>query len=212
MKEKIVPAPARAYRQTARAETAEATAQRIVEAFSERMRDKWFDEITLEEVASMAGVTVRTVLRRFGGKDGLLKAFVESFVPSVDMSRHTRPGDVAAAIERVVDVYEAWGDSVIRNLAQEQRHPALRPLLELGRSRHRAITVEVYAPWLERLAEPERQSMLDALVAATDVYTWKLARRDMGRTRKETGTILRRLVDAVLAQASSLASDSGNGQ
>jgi hypothetical protein len=54
--------------------------------------------------------------------------------------------------------------------------------------------------------------MLDALVAATDVYIWKLARRDMGRTREETGIILRRLVDAVLAQASAMASDKGRGR
>src|ERR1700742_4822828 len=133
MKIERPPAPTRIYRQTARAEAAEATALRIIEAFNACMRSQWFDEITLEEVARLAGVTVRTVIRRYGSKDGLLKAFVEDFVPSVGLSRDTPPGNVAAAIARLVDVYEAWGDSVIRNLAQEQRHPALKPLLALGR-------------------------------------------------------------------------------
>ena len=41
---------------------------------------------------------------------------------------------------------------------------------------------------------------LDMLVAATDVYLWKLVRRDMRRSRDETLLILRRLVDAALAQ------------
>ena len=200
----------RAYRQSARAEAAEATARRVIEAFSDCMRNRWFDELTLEEIAGRAGVTARTVIRRFGGKEGLLAAFAEDFIPAVGVSRDAAPGDVDAAVEGIVAVYENWGDSVIRNLAQEERHPALKPLLDRGRAAHRAITAETFATWLEPLAEPDRRRTLDALVAATDVYAWKLVRRDIGRSREETATLLRRLVDAVLAQASALASASGS--
>jgi len=201
------PPPVRPYRQTARAETAEATAREILEAFSECMRKQWFDEVTLDEVARRAGVNVRTVVRRYGGKEGLLKGFVENFVPSVAVNRETQPGDVEAAVERLIEIYEAWGDSVIRNLAQEPRHRSLKPLLDLGRSHHRGITARAFAPWLEPLGQRDRRDTLDALVAATDVYVWKLARRDMGRSRAETGLLLRRLVDAVLAQATTLVSN-----
>jgi AcrR family transcriptional regulator len=79
--------PTRPYRQTARAEAAEATARRIIRAFSDLLHSQWFDEVTLEEVARLGRVTVRTVIRRFGGKDGLLEAFVEQFVPSAAVSR-----------------------------------------------------------------------------------------------------------------------------
>ena len=203
-------ARSRPYRQTTRADAAEATARRVVDAFGECMRNHWFDELTLEDVAHRAGVAARTVIRRFGGKEGLLKAFAEDFIPAVGASRATPPGDVEAALARLVEVYEAWGDGVFRNLAQEERHPALTPLLDRGRSAHRAITEANFAPWLERLAEPDRRRTLDVLVAATDVYAWKLARRDMGRSREETAILLRRLVDAVLAQASALASAAGS--
>jgi len=204
------PAHSRPYRQSVRAEAAEATARRVIEAFSDCMRNRWFDELTLEEIAGRAGVTARTVIRRFGGKEGLLAAFAEDFIPAVGVSRDAAPGDVDAAVERVVAVYEAWGDGIIRNLAQEERHPALKPLLDRGRAAHRAITAQAFAPWLEPLAEPDRRRTLDTLVAATDVYAWKLARRDIGRSREETATLLRRLVDAVLAQASALASAPGS--
>jgi len=210
MKTRRRPPKPRPYRQSARADAAEATARRIAEAFSEGMRNHWFDELTLKDLAARAGVTARTIIRRFGGKEGLLKTFGEDFIPAVGVSRATAPGDVAAAIDRLVEVYEAWGDSVVRNLAQEERHPALKPLLDRGRAAHRAITEANYAPWLERLAEPDRRRTLDALVAATDVYVWKLARRDIGRSRDETVILLRRLVDAVLAQASALASPDGS--
>ncbi|MBC9881315.1 TetR/AcrR family transcriptional regulator [Bradyrhizobium sp. INPA01-394B] len=194
----------RPYRQTSRADAAEETARQILDAFGDSMRRQWFDEVTLEEVAERAGVNVRTVIRRFGGKDGLLEAFVDDFIPSIAIDRTTPPGDVVAAIDRLMDVYETWGDSVIRNLAQEPRHAPLKRLLDLGRERHRNITAETYAPWLGRLAPPERERTLDALVAATDVYVWKLARRDMARSRAETARMMRLLVDAVLKQASAI--------
>jgi AcrR family transcriptional regulator len=191
----------RAYRQQARAAAADDTARRIVDAFGDCMRDRWFDEITLDEVARRADVTVRTVIRRFGSKDGLLESFVDRFVPSVRTSRDAVPGDVAGAVGQIAAIYEAWGDSVIRNLAQEERHPALRRLLDQGRENHRTITERVFSPWLDRVAAPDRTVLLDALVLATDVYAWKLVRRDMGRTAQDTIHVMRRLVDAVLAQA-----------
>ena len=202
----VRPSVSRPYRQTGRAEAAEETARHVLDAFSDKMRTQWFDEVTLEEVAERAGVHVRTVIRRFGSKEGLLEAFVDHFVSSIAIDRATPPGDVAAAIDRLMDIYETWGDSVIRNLAQEPRHPPLKRLLDLGRERHRAITAATYAPWLDRLTPPERSRTLDALIAATDVYVWKLTRRDMAHSRAKAARILRTLVDSVLAHASSLAS------
>src|SRR5438046_2411648 len=107
----------RQYRQTARAESAEATARRIAQAFDECVRDRWFDEVTLDEVARRAGVTVRTVVRKFGGKAGLVAGLLEYVVPKIHDQRNADPGDVDGAIDRVLALYEEIGDSVIRNLA-----------------------------------------------------------------------------------------------
>ena len=40
----------------------------------------------------------------------------------------------------------------------------------------------------------------DALVIVTDVYTWKLLRRDMGRSAAATQATLEQLMDGVTAQ------------
>src|SRR5215207_7199490 len=66
--------PKRVYRQSARALAAEATGERILDAFDSQFRKRWFDEIRLEGVAREAGVTIQTVIRRFGAKEGLLDA------------------------------------------------------------------------------------------------------------------------------------------
>src|SRR6266545_3349860 len=68
MKVDAAAAKPRRYTQGARAQAAEATALRIVDAFLTRLMKQWFDEITLDGVAEDAGVTVQTVVRRFGGK------------------------------------------------------------------------------------------------------------------------------------------------
>ena len=62
----------RAYTMTARAEAAEATRRRIVDAAMSRWpASARFAEITLDVVAERAAVSVKTVLRQFGSRDGL---------------------------------------------------------------------------------------------------------------------------------------------
>jgi AcrR family transcriptional regulator len=198
MKEDDAQETPRPYRQTARAEAAEETARRIALAFGNLLHERWFEDVTLDEVASRAGVTVRTILRRFGGKEGLLGSYIDYIGPEIAEVRTAPPGDVEGAVARIIDLYETLGDGVIRNLAQELRFAALRPPIERGRQEHRKITEASYARWLEGLNTKERRRMIDALVVATDVYTWKLVRRDMGRSRAETEAVMLGLVTAIL--------------
>ena len=191
----------RPYRQKARAEAAEETARRIAQAFGDLNNEHWFEDITLEEVAARAGVTVRTIIRRFGSKEGLLNGYIDYVAPEIIEMLTTPPGDVAGDIKRVIDLYESIGDGVIRNLAQELRFPALRPALERGRKEHRRNTEATYAPWLDTLNAKERRRVLDALVVARDIYTWKLVRRDMGHSRAETEAVMLGLVTAILDQS-----------
>ncbi|HLI67859.1 MAG TPA: TetR/AcrR family transcriptional regulator [Caulobacteraceae bacterium] len=190
----------RSYRQTARAEAVEATRRRIVDAFADGVRDKWFDEITLEEVAAAAGVTVRTVIRQFGGKQGLVEGFVQYRAPLIQARRAVAPGDVDGGIARIFELYEDLGDATTRILAQESLYPALAPFLAAGRAGHRITTAATFAPFLAGRQPAERERWLDLLTAATDIYVWKLFRRDMGHSETESRAAMRTLVDGVLAQ------------
>ena len=192
--------PRRAYRQTARAAAAEATAQRIVRAFRERLESLWFDEIRLEDIAQDAGVTVQTVIRRFGGKEGLLDVTVDLMVAEIMAVRGEAAGDVAGAIRAVIEDYEVSGDLILRLLAQEARYPALRRITDIGRREHRAWVADTFAPWLGGHDSEATRQRLDALVVATDLYVWKLVRRDMGRPPAELHAHMERLIAAVLAE------------
>jgi AcrR family transcriptional regulator len=194
----------RPYEQTLRAQAAEATAQRILDAFIALLMQHWFDEITLDRVALDAGVTVQTVVRRFGGKDGLLAAAA----PVLGNQIHARraapaPGD-DRPLKNLVNDYEQIGDPILRMLALEPRHPALKTLLDFGRSEHRAWVAAAFAATLDPLTPALREKTLDQLVIATDVYTWKLLRRDMHRSLPATLTAMTAMVHGVLEHARTL--------
>jgi AcrR family transcriptional regulator len=194
--------PRRAYRLGARAKAAEAAADRTLAAFRTRLRDSWFDEIRLEDVAADAGVSVPTVIRRFGGKEGLLEAAYQQVGHEVLARRAVPPGDTAAAVRGLIDDYEASGDLILRSLAQEDRHPAIRHATDIGRAGHRDWLAEVFAGALADLPQAAARQRLDALVVATDVYVWKLVRRDMRRPPSELKALMEHLIEAALVTPS----------
>ncbi|MGQ0637018.1 MAG: TetR/AcrR family transcriptional regulator [Planctomycetaceae bacterium] len=195
----MTPSTTRLYRQTARAESAAATGRRIIEAFLERLREQWYDEITLDCVAADAGVTVQTVVRRFGGKAGLLAEAVQVMIRLGKERRATVPGDLDQLVKHLIDDYEHLGDTIIRLLALEDRHPVLKEQLELGRRKHRNWVAKAFADDLSALEPKARQVVLDALVVATDVYVWKLLRRDMARSIAATEATMKHMIRSAVA-------------
>ncbi|RVT97810.1 TetR/AcrR family transcriptional regulator [Rhodovarius crocodyli] len=180
----------RSYRQGARAIAAEQTAHRILDAFDAALTADWFDLVTLDRVARDAGVSVPTVVRRFGSKEGLLEASWQRMAVSIKARRVVHPGDIDAMLRVLIEDYEITGDKVMRALHQEARWPALRAANDIGRRNHRAWVGECMAPWLAPLPAEARERRLDALVAATDLTLWNLIRRDMGRPPEALRTVM----------------------
>lgn len=190
----------RPYRQTARAEAAAATGGRVVQTFIGFLRERWLDEITLNEVAEAAGVTAQTVIRRFGGKEGLLKAAVEALGAEIDQRRAVPQGGVREIVEALVRDYEAMGDMVIRCLAQEERNPMIKILLDTGRRDHPRWLAECFEPWLAKLDPARRERRMAELLVATDIYTWQLLRRDRGMAVEEFIDTVAGLVAKILGE------------
>ncbi len=178
-----------------RAKNAAATRQRILEAAR-----SLFDEgaeLTLERVAATAGTSVQTVLRAYGSKEALVVAAVGSF----RVEEPVPPGPMRSAravVRRLFDDYEEIGDRVIRVLSAEQRIPAFADIARDGRERHRRWVEAAFAGRLAKQAAREREEVLLGLLAATDVYVWKLYRRDFGLDRKTSEAAVERLVRSVL--------------
>jgi hypothetical protein len=103
-------------------------------------------------------------------------------------------------LEKLVGDYEETGDMVIRLLALEGRHAAIGKVMEFGRAEHRRWVAGAFEKQLGKLKAKGRERAVDALVVATDVYVWKLLRRDMQRGAAETKATIRSMIDAVISQ------------
>jgi AcrR family transcriptional regulator len=188
----------RPYRMRARAEAAAETGQRILEAVIELHRERFFDQVSLEDIAERAGVTVQTVIRRFGSKERLIEAAAEEGKRQVIRQRDRAPvGDVEGAVNNLVDHYEEWGDTALRLLAQEERVAAFRSITDAGRASHYEWVERVFAPFLAKRTGEERQRLLAELIAICDVYFWKLLRRDLGLSREQTELAIRETIRAL---------------
>ena len=182
----------RGYRMVARAESVSETGDRILDAATEAFWERPSDQISLEAVADRAGVSVRTVIRRFGGKEGLFAASAARELRRTRDERDQAPvGDVPAAVAVLVEHYEQMGDRVLKLLAEESRVPTLTEVVDRGRALHRDWCARVFAPALSGLGSLDRRRRLAQLVAVCDVYMWKLLRRDarLGRNQVELALV-----------------------
>lgn len=186
----------RSYDMTSRARLAAETTRRITEATEGLLIDTPIGDITLQHIAARSDVTVQTVLRHMGSRRGCFDAVARAASARVREQRgRTEPGDVSAAISSLVAHYEAEGRLVLTMLAQEDAGDDIaREASEAGRQYHRQWVLHCFGPALG----DRTQVTVDALVAATDLYVWKLLRLDQGRTLAATEAVMVRLVHGVL--------------
>lgn len=185
----------RPYQMKARAASAEATRQRVIDGAMALLRTKFRSEIRLEEVAAVAGVTTQTVINLFGSKNHLLAlALVSVIQRASSLRRAPQPGDMAGAVSSLYEHYEDIGDWVVRNVFEE----ADPELLKIGRGKHREWIGVYFGPRLDCFEDAERERRFEGVLAACDVLTWKLLRRDIGHSQADAEAIVLTMVESLL--------------
>jgi AcrR family transcriptional regulator len=186
----------RQYRMQARARATEETRTAILEAVEVAFEELPFDEITLAAIAARAGISVQTVLRHFETKEGLLMASLLHSGSKMAADRGVLPvGDLEEIVDVLVDHYEEFGNRILRMLAQEERQPTLRSLAELGRAFHLKWCEQAFSSTLKGLRGAKRERRIAQFVTGTDIYVWKLLRRDRGLSRRQTKLAIRELLE-----------------
>jgi AcrR family transcriptional regulator len=160
-----------------------------------------YDQVSLEEVAARAGVTERTVVRRFGSKEKLFGAVSAERAASIRRARDEVPaGDISEAVRLLVGTYEEWGDEVLHLLAQERGLAGVTNTVDAGRRYHAAWVERAFSPLLGEVSRAVRRRRLGQLVAVTDIYSWKVLRRDVGLSRAEVEASFRELIGDIVAR------------
>lgn len=188
----------RPYRKAARAEAERATGEAILDAALNAFGRELFDHVTLQQIAEDSGVTVQTVIRRFGSKEELFEALVERERPRILASREAAEADgLEAAIDALLEHYEADGETILNFIAQERRVALVRQIVEEGRRVHREWVERHCAALLDGVDGAERQELLFAAMAGTDLYTWKLLRRDRGLEPSRVHRVMMRILNGL---------------
>ena len=182
----------RAYRMTARAEAAERTGERLMDAMLKRYADLPYDRIRLEDVAADAEVTVQTVLRRFGTKHGLLAATVEREFTRLASDRGAAMGaSPKATLHALLRHYESHGALILKLYAEAGQAPGVPELAARGRAYHVNWCREAFSsPLGDGFDQLTRERRLAQIVAICDATTWRILRFDGHLSPEQTGQAL----------------------
>jgi AcrR family transcriptional regulator len=182
-----------------RAVAAASNGERIFVSARRLFGEMRYDQVSLDDIATEAGVTERTVVRRFGSKELLFGAVGAERAAAIRRARDEVPaGDVAKAVKLLVATYEDWGDEVLHLLSQERGLVGVTNTVEAGRRYHAAWVERAFSPLLTELSPAVRHRRIGQLVGVTDIYYWKVLRRDVGMSRAEVEASLRELIGDIV--------------
>jgi AcrR family transcriptional regulator len=188
----------RTYDMASRGAAKSATRDAIVRAAIETFMTERTFAITLAPVAERAGVTVKTILRHFGSREALIDVAWSQVFDEVLAERVAPPDDPEAALDVLIEHYERRGDMALNMIADEDIDARARRMGNRGREFHRVWVEEVFGARLPK-RPAERSRLVDALVVATDVYSWKLLRIDRKLSVEDVHDRMLLMANAILA-------------
>lgn len=169
---------ARKYEMTTRADAAELTAERIVDAMLARLRTTPYERVRLDDIADDAGVTTQTVIRRFGNKPQLMNATVVRELGRIAAKRDAAArATPAETIRALVEHYEEYGLLILKTYSEAPLVEGLPEIVAQGRAYH--------VGWCQRafFGDAEPQDDVETrrraqVVALCDATTWRILRFD----------------------------------
>ena len=188
----------RQYEMKSRAVAAEATGEAILDAGMDAFGTRRYHDVTLQDMAAAAGVSVQTVMRRFGSKEGLFDAVVVRERKRIAHRREVPAGsDIDDAVAVLVQHYEDDGLTVLHFLSEEVGSSRIAGVVEEGRAVHRAWVEAYLGEVFAGKVGAERQCVVDAAVVTTDLYSWKLLRIDAGRSEADVVAVMVSMLRAI---------------
>ncbi|MCW2691571.1 MAG: hypothetical protein JWM67_175 [Mycobacterium sp.] len=174
----------RRYVSPVRAEQAERTRARILDAAAGLFLERGYGATTLRGIADAAGVAVPTVTAAFGNKPGLVRAVVERAAFGAGyqqalaamrggLSPRERLRTVATVARRV---HEASARYVGLLLATTTAEPALQPVVDAVFARRRygqGVVARALAEAGLLRADLDADAALELMLALTDVAVWR---------------------------------------
>jgi AcrR family transcriptional regulator len=187
------------YDNSKRQVDAEKTKIKILNAFGDLWSEYSIRDITLEMVAKEAGLTTKTILRKFGSKEGLTNESLSYLAAKIESERtSTNAGQVDEILKALLSNYEKMGEAAIRTINLESELEIARQIGAKGRKLHRDWCMRMFASFLPDKQSDDYEIQLVSFIAATEIYLWKLMRKDLELSKEQTFSIFKNLVEGLI--------------
>jgi hypothetical protein len=109
-------------------------------------------------------------------------------------------GDVAGAVENLLEHYEQWGEQAIRSGAVSGPGEVVRGLGHRARQLHYDWVEHAFGSSLARLSAKDRGRCRAVLIALCDVHTWWLLSHDLEFPRAEVRVTLIKAIESLISE------------
>jgi AcrR family transcriptional regulator len=192
-------APGREYRSELRAQQAEETRARILDA-SVRVMAGGLAYVSIPAIAREAGVSIPTVYRHFGTKRGLLAAVYPHTVSRAGLDKIQLPNSIdelRAGMRAYFDRLESFDDLARAAMAS----PASQEVRALNMPDRLAMFRRVADSIVPRPSEVDRDRIARLLVVLTASSSVRLWRDQLAASVDEAADDVDWVIDAVIASA-----------
>ena len=184
---------------TLRAASVAETGDRVLDAAFAIWAEMSFDRIRLEALAERAQVTVPTIVRRYGGKAGVILALVEREVAELALARGADAGaPTSRVISELVDFYQGYGAMILKMYAEAPLVTGLPELAQTARAAHLAWCRTTFGARLPSADPVTTARRMAQVTAVCDATTWRILSADAGLTPSQVRVALIELLEPLL--------------
>jgi AcrR family transcriptional regulator len=189
----------RQYKMVARAEAANHTKSKIVDAATACFTSMPYELVTLKTIAQEANVALQTVVRVGGSKEKIFLSAAEKLMGGLMLAMQDLPqNDGSAALRFLVDYYEEWGDRAMRLMAAEDRIPTIKTFLQQNRLLQQMWIDRLYDESLSKLSVDDRRKAVISLMTITGVHAWHVLRRVHALSIEDTFDTVHKMAMALI--------------
>lgn len=174
----------RSYDNSLRAEQAEQTRARILDAARDLLAESDGTQLSTAAVAARARVSEPTVYRCFGNREGLLEALAHRFSQELgEPPMSEDPADMPAMMIAVAHYFgknATWMRSSLKN-------PIMAELRSRGRRRRSSAVRALLEPLVSHLEPRERELVVAMVLTLVRMESWDFATRQLELSDDEAG-------------------------